>query len=346
MSGLNLRTLFWSVFWGTLVILAVLYVYANLKMAKLSMDDQGRVMVSERFYQEWQQTLPQIFVDMGLELDTAGQETERVISEHVDTAFAPVYQRIPAFLDFHYSLVGEYTELAAALADEAGADLKRILFDDVDFDHRLEDGIASIQRESDAILTAALESINATIRDKLDLNPSELVVLSSVVTLSMEDAMKRFEGGELMLKSAGAAAGAGAVAVVMTKTISKKMATKLAVKATTKAAVKAAGAGGGAATGAAAGVLCGPLAWICVPVGGLVSAVTFWVLTDKAIIEVDEHLNRETFEGEIRTAIDAEKARIKTQLSDLHKNRIQAILEDNEARLRQISTQQLIEEGG
>ena len=76
------------------------------------------------------------------------------------------------------------------------------------------------------------------------------------------------------------------------------------------------------------------------------SAATFWVLTDKAIIEVDEHLNRETFEGEIRTAIDAEKARIKTRLSDLHKDRIQAILEDNEQRLRQISIQQLIEEGG
>jgi len=346
-GGLTIRTLFWSAFWSTILIIAALYGYANIKLAKLSEDDQGRVLVSKQFYEEWRQVLPEVFVDMGEEMDRAGAQTEQIVAERINTAFAPVYERIPVFLDFHYSVIGEYTELTAAVADGAGTELKRILFDEVNFDQGLNIAIASIQSESDTVLSAALTRINDEVREKLDLDPSELALLGKVVTLSMEDAGKRFDGGELMLKSAGAMAGAGAVAAVMTKTIGKKIASKLAAKAAAKTAVKAAtGAGGGAATGAAAGMLCGPLAWVCVPVGGVAGAVTFWLATDKVIIEVDEYFNKETFEAELRTLIDDEKARLSTEIGRLYQTRIHEILTDNETRLREITTRQLIEQGG
>ena len=67
--------------------------------------------------------------------------------------------------------------------------------------------------------------------------------------------------------------------------------------------------------------------------------------TDKAIIEIDEQLSRDTFAGEIRAAIDEEKARIKARLSVIHQERIQALLAENETRLREIPTRQLIESG-
>ena len=41
-------------------------------------------------------------------------ETSQALEEHLDTAFAPVYARIPGFLDWHYSITGQYTELALA----------------------------------------------------------------------------------------------------------------------------------------------------------------------------------------------------------------------------------------
>lgn len=345
-GGLSLKTLFWTAFWSTILILAALYGYASLKLAKLAEDDQGRVLVSERFYEEWRQVLPEVFDDMADEMDSAGARTDQIVAERIDAAFAPVYERIPMFLDFHYSIVGEYTELSAALVDGAGAELKRILFDEVDFDHRLNGAIASIQTESDAVLSAALTNINDGLQEKMDLDPSELAVLGKVVALSMEDANNRFTGGELMLKSAGAVAGAGAAAAVMTKTIGKQIASKLAAKAAAKTAAKAAtGIGGGAAGGAAAGMLCGPLAWACMPVGGAAGAIAFWLLTDKAIIEVDEYFNKETFEAELRSIIDEEKMRIAEQISGLYQARIHEILTDNETKLREITTRQLIDDG-
>ena len=276
----------------------------------------------------------------------AGAKTDQIVTERIDTAFAPVYERIPVFLDFHYSVIGEYAELTAAVANEAGSELKRILFDEVDFDQRLKGAVATIQSESDTVLSTALTRINDDVREKLDLTSTDLALLGKVVTLSIEDAGKRFNGGELMLKSAGAMAGAGAVAAVMTKTVGKKIASKIAAKAAAKTAVKAAtGATGGAASGAAAGMICGPLAWVCVPVGGVAGAVTFWLVTDKVIIEVDEYFNKETFEAELRTLIDEEKARLSADISRLYQTRIHEILTDNETRLREITTRQLIEQG-
>lgn len=40
--------------------------------------------------------------------------TERAIQTHVDAAFEPIHARIPGFLDWHYSVVGQYTELGLA----------------------------------------------------------------------------------------------------------------------------------------------------------------------------------------------------------------------------------------
>ena len=43
-------------------------------------------------------------------------DTETTVSDSVDEAFAPAYDRIPEFLDWHYSLAGQYTEVAILIA--------------------------------------------------------------------------------------------------------------------------------------------------------------------------------------------------------------------------------------
>ena len=44
-------------------------------------------------------------------------ETDRALEHHVDTAFEPVYANIPGFMDWHYSIAGQYTELALAVVN-------------------------------------------------------------------------------------------------------------------------------------------------------------------------------------------------------------------------------------
>ncbi|MCY4029150.1 MAG: hypothetical protein OXH75_22880 [Acidobacteria bacterium] len=43
--------------------------------------------------------------------------TERALENNVDAAFGPVYARIPGFVDWHYSLAGQYAQLAQAIPD-------------------------------------------------------------------------------------------------------------------------------------------------------------------------------------------------------------------------------------
>ena len=344
--GITPVRLFWVVFWATIVILALLYVYAQLQVARMVKDQQGRVMVSEAFFADWKRALPEVFAGMSLEFDAADGEIEQRVSERIDAAFAPVYGQIPAFLDFHYSVVGEYTELATALGGDLGGELQRILFTEIGFEQRMDGAMAGIREDGDAVFGALMARIRQQLQQRFALDEVELGLLSTVVTLSSEDAMKRFGGTELLMKGAGTVVGVGAVAAVIAKTVGKKLSAKLATKVAGKTAVKAAGFGGGAASGATAGLLCGPAAWICSPVAAVAVGTAFWLATDKLVVEADEYLNRDTFEAELRVAIDEEKQRIKQGLVRIWQQHLQAVLEDNKVRLEGITTRQLIDAGG
>ena len=341
--GMTPLRLFWAVFWATIVILALLYIYAQLHVARMASDQQGRVMVSEAFFADWSQALPEVFAGMELEFDAAGGEIELRVSEHIDAAFAPVYARVPAFLDFHYSVIGEYTELATAMSGDLGGELQRILFTEIDFEQRLDAAMTAIHADGEEVFGALMARVRQQLQQRFELDNVELGLLSSVVTLSSEDALKRFGGSDLLVKGAGAVVGAGAVAAVVAKTLGKKLSAKIAAKVAGKTTVKAAGFGAGAATGATSGLLCGPAAWICAPLAAVAVGTAFWLVTDKAVVEMDEYLNRDAFEAELRLVIDAEKQRIKATLVGLWQQHMQEVLEDNKVRLKGITTRELIE---
>ncbi len=341
------RQFFWVMFWATILILALLYLYAEIRaqgnIARLALSVDGRVLVSEDFYRQWRTALPEVFNEIQPAFDSAIGEMEQRISDHVDAAFRPVYARLPDFLDFHYSVVGEYTELAAALSNRIGSDLERILFAETGFEQHLIEAMTAISSDGESLLGDLLVQMHQKLIDRFDLDEAELGLVSSVGTLTLEDAGKRFGTGEMMLKGASAAIGGGAVAAALAKTVSTKAATKLGAKAAGKTAIKATGVGGSAAGAAAAGLLCGPAAWICAPVGGVAAAVAAWFATDKIIIEVDEYFHRESFELEIRAAIDAERDRLKGQLTALYRDRFEQVFEDNRVRFNEMTTREVIE---
>ena len=339
---------FWVMFWATLLILALLYVYAEIRaqthLARISQQTRAETaLVSEDFYREWAAALPEVFSELQPALESATRDMAQRIASRVDQAFVPVYDRLPVFLDFHYSVVGEYTELAAALSDRVGSDFQRIVFDESGFEQHLDAAVAAIGNDGERLLGGLLEQMQRKLEEHVDMNEAELGLLASVGTLTLEDAQKRFGTGEVMLKGASAAIGGGAVAAMLAKTVSAKAATKLGAKAAGKTAIKATGVGGSAAGGAAAGLLCGPADWICAPVGGVAAAVAAWFATDKVVIEIDEYFNRDAFELEIRAAIDVERERIADELATLYRDRFAQVIEDNRARFSEMTTRELIE---
>ena len=342
-EGITPESLFKIVLWATIILLALLYIYAQLHVTKIDRDAEGKVIVSEKYYEEWKQVLPEIFKDSETYYKEANFKYKEQVDKSIDGAFEIVYQEIPVFLDFHYSVIGEYSELSAAVAGKIGKHLERILFLESGFDKSLENSLESINREGEGLLTELLHRIREDLRQNFDLEESEIELLSTVATLSMDDAVERFGPAPLSIKAAGTMAGTVAIVKTIGSKLSTKLAAKLATKIAGKSAASAAGFGSGAVAGGAAGLLCGPAALVCAPVAALVTGTAVWFGTDKLVLEVDEYFNRDEFEQEIRTALDKEKKNLKRKLVSSYREHLNQIMKDNEIQLQKMTVKDLIQ---
>jgi len=150
------------------------------------------------------------------------------------------------------------------------------------------------------------------IGETLDLD----ALLTDRLAVTARDINRQLFSG-LAATGTGVAVAKGLGAAVMKKTLIKVAGTKtfhfaasLLGKLAAKSAVKGSGVLAGAGTGAALCSPTGPGAVACGAVGGLIA----WLVVDKVAIELDEALNRDEFEADIHSAIDAQQAVLKEQL--------------------------------
>jgi hypothetical protein len=228
------------------------------------------------------------------------------IDQKVDEAFAPVYTNVDSFLDFHYSVVGEYTELIGAATSKVGSIIKKKLFGPT-FNTQLQEVNKYVNQEYITALHDHYEQIDS--HATKDINKTLNMVIFTKLNKDIE---QRLSVQAIKLGSVvGAAAAIKIVGAVSAKIIAKT-ATKLAAKSAIKTSAKMAASG----TAATAGLACGPLAFICAPVAGGVA----WFGTDALIVSVDEYMNRDEFKQEILQMIDKEKKAIKDQLQTTYTN--------------------------
>ena len=258
--------------------------------------------------------LPEIFRDHENDVRVVEAEMARVIGSAVDSAFEAVYAQIPTFLDFHYSVIGEYVELAAAASPLVTSRLEKMLVEDTELGPRMDAAVADIGAAADGQIQWLLSRLRGRLQDGLQLGDQEVQELAELARLTHEDMLQRFGASAIALRGSGATVGGVAVGAALAKVLGPKVAAKLAVKAAGKVAIKASGAGGAALTGAAFGTLCGPAVVICAPAGAIGGALAGWVIVDKAIVETDEWFNRDEFEREIVSVLDAERLRIREEL--------------------------------
>lgn len=332
--------LFWAAFWLTILALLAVYVYARLEQSRIVVDAQGKVSLTEEFIQTYEENLPEILGRQNQHMIEAGTNINAIINERVDLAFKPVYEQIPKVADFHYSVVGEYTELMAALTGDLTGTLNRMLFQETGFTDRLNQNIGTIEKQAKPLITEALQKMNTDLQKQLGLSDKELGAMAKIATLSIEDAESRFSASYNAIRASGATVGASAVGAMVAKTLGKKLAGKIGGKMAGKTALKATGIGSGATSGAVVGASLGPAGAI---VGGLVGGLVAWVATDKVIVEIDEYFNRDEFSQEITNSLDQEKQRLKKQLSALYQGYINEILKHNKRNLEGLKTRDLIE---
>ena len=239
------------------------------------------------------------------------RQTEGAIQDGIDAAFAPIYGGIPAFLDWHYSVIGQYVELGQAAFGRLQEEFSARLF--AGLQERIVNASVDVDR---AMRNETRELIEQWVRDEEQTLPTEALrtTYQRMLDATILDTVQRFTVSAVpsgvVAVGAGAAGTAGATALA--KGLTKKLTASTAVKTVGKAVPKIWGPLGAAAAGAAAGGVLGPAG---AAIGGVIAGAAAWLALDSAFVNIDEHLNRSAFERDLIGLVDESKAQIKTALS-------------------------------
>lgn len=333
---------FWWGFWGAIVFLLIIYLSAVKEANKISLSDDGkRVVLANEIVEVWKNNLPSIFGTIGEEFGgKAKAEIETFIDEKIDAVFDPLYGQIPKFAEFHYSVMGEYTEIFAALSGAMGNRVQDILFKEVGFENNLRNELAEITQFSKDKISGAGKRVNDDIQNKIELGNDDMNLLTRTLELTSQDVENRFSSLEYStIRGAGVIAGLTATGSVLAKTMGKKLATKVAGKVAVKTAAKAGGVLGGAGVGAA---VCAPGGPIASAFCGFFGGVAVWLAVDKFIVEIDEHFNRDDFEKDLRDMVDEQKQEIKNGLKASYSAVIAIMMEEQKNKLKSVTPKELI----
>jgi hypothetical protein len=310
-------------FWGTIVLLLVITVSLEL----LATWQAGRQGVEKGSGSSVDQTGANA-TQVEQWFNTANEEAEKVTEQirgRLDEAYAPVYAGIPQYMDFHYSLTGEWLELGSAAIGELGGGLEEHLFDG--FDTRLDAESEQLALEFDQRFQTALDAAMAA-------ELGGAVVLGPLVTRALRDSQNRMKN---TAGTFGVALVGGGTLKVFTTAFAKKLAIKLAAKVGTKTGMKWAAAATGGAASATACSWTGPGAAACAVVG---AAIT-WVVTDLAMIKLDEYITRDDFERDLRELIDDHKKETQRAMEQMLASKILAAETERKFVVREISLSEL-----
>lgn len=239
-------------------------------------------------------------------LSASSREALSVVVPDIDPllsdVYRPVYAAIPEYVTFHYSVLGEYTELALTTQGRIGILLQERLFDG--FDQRIDGSVTSLDEKFVEAYESTLDAqIQAAISEETPHG-----VLNEATQLVLNDAVTR-AGITFPVAGTAGLVGSGGLKA-LTAGIGAKLAAKVSAKAAAKGALKGgsvlAGVGGG-------GALCawgGPLALACGAIGGIGA----WFLADAAIVNIDEFFTRDEFEATLRDLVDQHKAGTKQRI--------------------------------
>jgi len=268
------------------------------------------------------------------------------IDAALDAAFAPVHGNIDRYLDFHYSLLGSYTELGAALTGDLSGAMQDHLFDD-DFRDGLSSAILTVEDRYRTALSAALDETNAAARAELGFSGEDMRLTAMLTDLSMASVEARFGAdlvaGRILGIGAGGLAGRAlarqvgrSVSRQLSRNVANQFVGQLARHAGRTAVSRSLGSGGGAATGAQVGLVCGPMAWLCSGVGTVVGAGVGWYMAESTILALDERINRDAYAEELGRTVDAQKVLLRERMltgSRQLADRVSTCIEDRFATL-------------
>ena len=307
-----------KIFWGTIVVLFIVFgIISTIAMNRnqspiiksqkepVSKELIEKLFISDKMQNNLIKNEDNINQNLKLEL----QLMNNTVDKEVDNLFYPVEQNIDKFLDYHYSVIGEYAELGTMAFGDVNKMIEEKLFGK-DFAERVNQSSSYMQKQYRIRINSHLSAVDKYATEGVDKN------INNQVFLNLQESIKN-NGIRLSTQAivpAGVMLGTKVAAV-----ISAKLAAKATVKGVTKAGSKAATKYAAAGTGMAAGTLCGPFVWICSPV----AAGILWVATDVVVVSGDEYFTRDELKQKILLSLNENKTRLKNSYKQAYSQSFQ-----------------------
>lgn len=303
----------------TILFLALPYLYVTLKLGEI---DPAALEAGARRVVEWVDPCKAdpaaraaLLGSLGEDLEAvrlaARREAARAVDDALDPLFAEVEQAVDRYLDWYFTVIGEYERLLASVAGDfaaaMGERLEQELFGATRFTDRLAEASHRIEAAAQQQLAGAAERLGQRVAAEAKASPCEL---DGIAVHALGDL------GHDRIRAAVAATGGTAAGVVTAKLLAQEAGAAVAAKVAAKNGFKAAAAMAGKVTAkkggsillsaTAATAVCapgGPLAVLC----GVAAGAVTWLAIDKALVEIDESLFREEMRAELLAAIGEQR---------------------------------------
>ncbi len=274
------------------------------------------------------ETLPDLIPDLiKNNLDSHQQEISDLLSSskdkmyskvdaQIDNLFDPIENNVDKFLDWHYSLKGNYSELALLVAKKLGLSVEDALFNKLQEKFLGADYKQRLQTMTDNISNAFISLLRQHKKDTEKIATQGVADIPQVVE-SLKNIDDRTER-DLKLKM-GFAAAIGATAGMGAGALMERLAPKLVKKLGTKL---------GAKVGAKF------LAKFGIAVGGVLPTLG----ADVAFNHIDERLHRDDFKKEILNNINEMKKNLKESYKISFDNSITKFSQEFQKDLKNIET--------
>ena len=312
----------------TILVLALPYLYAAHKLRQFdpaSLAEQAQAVVAWTNPCRGDPALAALSDELDARLGAARTDAlasaDAAIETALDDFFARAEHGVDAYLDWYFTVVGEYQRLAAVAVGDMGAfmaaQLDQRLFADTGFETWLDATFATLDADADARLAGLAGSLGARLGSAAEQNDCTVELLGPA-GLAGAFADPAALGRDL--GRAGTATAAGALtAKLVSKQVAGAVAAKLGAKQSFKTAValagKAAAKKGGASVASALGAtaLCapsGPWAVLC----GIGAGAAAWLAVDKAMIEIDEARFREEMRADLLAVVAEQREALEVLL--------------------------------
>ena len=309
----------------TIILLALPFFYAAVKISNWvppEPDETGIINPCKQDAQSRDRLRGKLDAEVDAQRTQAMQTVDEALGQGLDVMFVDIEQGVDHYLDWYFTVLGEYQRLAAVFTADVAAtmreQLEKYLFADSDFDAQL----GTLDRALEDMTTDRFAQLMPQLRQELASASCEIGNLA-VVPLSELD-------HDTLRASVAATSGVGAgivaskalarktTAAVVGKVAAKKTFQTGAALATKTLAKKGSSTLLSAGVGTAVCAPTGPLAILCGVTAGLIT----WFTVDKALVELDEVLNREDMRADILAVLDEQKALLGEQLTEKHYARI------------------------